>query len=302
MAAISSKSLTFKTIQFHEKVQALIYMASEKHYQGDAALYAALSQFLIRGYNPAKPLYDEADSDDFWIRNDFGEKKIFRCQARSSGFGGKGCEKIGKKEMWVLRPKPKGDEANGTIQFPQSVLEDGVDLVVMCIFHIDRFFIGLFDADDINKLRNKGSGGKTNRKEGKQRPTISFRWSIKISENGAKVFLNKEDVSSHFDQRGGKWDELFPSKYDFSESLWNLTNDNGSTLGVLRLKESGSIESSEFPSAKWRLAPGETKKKISKRLALRLDHDSKKEIEFIYKSPLDIKLTCIDRFHFLVKI
>lgn len=282
-------------------------MASEKHYQGDAALYAALSQFLIRGYNPAKPLYDEADSDDFWIRNDFGKKKIFRCQARSSGFAGKGCKKIGKKEKWV--ESSRGDEANGTIQFPQSVLEDGVDIVVMCLFHKDKFLIGLFDANDIHKLCNEGVGGNTNReRKEKQRPTISFRWSIKISNINTKknpniitqVFLSKnKDVSFHFDQRGGKWDEIFPSKYDFSESCWKLRDSNGSSLGVLRLKESGAIESSEFSSAKWRLAPGEPKKSKPKRLVLRLDSDSKEEIEFTYKSPLDTKLTSIDNCHFL---
>ncbi len=274
-------------------------MASEKHYQGDAALYAALSQFLIRGYNPAKPLYDEADSDDFWI--DSRKKNgISRCQARSSGFGRKGCKKIGKKkEKWV--ESLKGDEADATIQFPQSILEDGVDLVVMCLFHKDRFFVGLFDSKDINELLNEGCGGNTNRKEKeKQRPTISFRWSIKTSDKITKVFLNKKDVSSHFDQRCGKWDELFPSKFDFSESRWKLTKSSGSALGVLRLKESGAIESREFPSAKWLLASGETKNKKPKRLVFRLDPDSKQEIEFTYKSSLDNILTSIDNCHCLV--
>jgi hypothetical protein len=185
-------------------------MASNKQYQGDAAIHAAISILLLRGYNSGRPIYDEADSDDFWVRGPEG--KILRCQARSATV--KNWRKTRVDKVWMESRWSKSD----TIQFPESVLTGGVDIVVMCILCEGQFYVGLFNPDDIKQMREEGRGGNTNRrtKDGKlsHRPTISFRWSIDFRARQPKfLYSGMMDVSNHFDQNGVKWNELFPLKW-----------------------------------------------------------------------------------------
>jgi hypothetical protein len=185
-------------------------MASRIQYQGDAAIHAAISMLLLRGYNSGRPIYDEADSDDLWIRGPEGN--VLRCQARSAAV--KKWKKVRVNKVWKETRWSKADN----IQFPESVLADGVDLVAMCILSEERFFVGIFDADDIRILRKEGIGGNTNRKpkNGKltHRPTIGFKWSIDLRGEKPKfLFANGRDVTCHFDQNGEKWNELFPLKW-----------------------------------------------------------------------------------------
>lgn len=273
-------------------------MASEKHYQGDAAVYAALSKFLFRGYNPAKPLYDEDDSDDFWIK---GRGKIYRCQARSSGFKVlKGCKLNGRAKTW--RVIEKSASVDGKVQFPESIQSGGVDIVVMCVFFRRQFFIGLFDADDVNSLQSKGHFRKTNRKEKNgrmsHRETLGSRWSINHSGNELKIKMatsrNAEDVTYNFLEKGGKWDELFPSKFEFSDTCWELRNADEEKIGIFTLREGGAIESKGFLISKWRLEDGSKKHKKPKRLVILLSGKLNQQIEFAYRDALDCKLTSFD--------
>lgn len=186
-------------------------MASKNQYQGDAAIHATISRLLMRGYNSGRPIYDENDSDDFWIRGPSG--KVLRCQARSVSV--KKWKKVRVNKTWCEIRWSKADN----IQFPESILSDGVDIVVMCILHEDRFFIGLFDTNDITGLREGRRGGATNRKpkNGRlsHRPTIGFKWSLDLRGEHPRIYFSKgKDVTLHFDNhKGGKWDELFPSKW-----------------------------------------------------------------------------------------
>lgn len=186
-------------------------MASKLHYQGDAAIYSAISRLLMRGYNPAKPLYDEADSDDFWIKGPNGD--ILRCQAKSATV--KNWRKKRINGTWEESRESK----SAGIQLPQSILTGGVDIIAVCFRIEDQFLVGLFDAEDIAQLHVKeGRGGTSNRKpkNGKisHSETIGFKWSVDYSDIIPKIkFSGGRDVTQHFVSQGGRWDELFPSKY-----------------------------------------------------------------------------------------
>jgi hypothetical protein len=173
-------------------------MASSRHYRGEAAVHAFVSRLLLRGHNPGRPLFDEGAADDLYV-SVRGRKAVVRVQVKSR-----------KIEWHTGRDISKSI----TVSIPDEIVdeESSLDLVVVCFWDEERWLIGLFDGSDIRRLLTSGVGCRVSRKH-PHGPEIHFRTIIDLRAQRRLTFSGM-DVSRHFLEKEGKWDELFPSRFD----------------------------------------------------------------------------------------
>ncbi|QTN32267.1 hypothetical protein HZ994_07960 [Akkermansiaceae bacterium] len=155
-----------------------------------------MSKLLLRGYNAAKPIFDEGDGDDFWVALKGSSDRIRKIQVKSA-----------RLTKWDKRIS-----MSVKIQMPQSILDGTVNVVVVALWDEQQSFIGLFDASDVRMLHDSGIGGSINRKKLTHTPHFGFRFKVDLSQASPRVTCGTEsrDVTRHFNWRGGRWDELFP--------------------------------------------------------------------------------------------
>ncbi len=173
-------------------------MASSRHYRGEAAVHAFVSRLLLRGHNPGRPLFDEGAADDLYV-SIRGRKAVFRIQVKS------------RKIDWHT-----GGVISSSIKFsvPDEIIDDdsSLDLVAVCFWDEARWLIGIFDGSDFRRLLSAGVGSRLKRKP-PHGPEIHFRAIIDLRKE-CRVTFSGEDVSYNFKERGGRWDELFPSRFE----------------------------------------------------------------------------------------
>jgi len=172
-------------------------MASSKQYRGEAAVHAFASRLLLRGHNPGRPLFDEGAADDIYV-SIRGRKNLYRVQVKSRHIN------------WS---KKQTSSLSTTISIPASIgdEESPVDLVVVCLWDDERWYIGLFEGGDIRRLRSEGAGCLIDRKP-PHSPELHFHPIIDL-RSGVKFTFSKADVTSNFTEIGGHWDKLFPSRF-----------------------------------------------------------------------------------------
>lgn len=171
------------------------------HYIGEAAVHATIAQLILRGYNPARPLFDHGPSDDFYLTYQ-GGAKIWRFQVRSKSFN------------W----NPDKDSGNGIhIPLPACVLEKdiGLDFVSAVFWDGFTWWLGLFLPSDLRTLfkRNKiGSWAKP--RKNASSGTLTFSFNFKCRANPIMTLdRGRIDVSKHFHHvSGGSWDTHFPHR------------------------------------------------------------------------------------------
>ena len=96
---------------------------------------STISRLLFRGYNTARPFFDEGDGDDFWVAL-MGSKD--------------GIRRVQVKFAHLKKPEKNSPESIVGNQVPQSIILDGtVDIVAVGLWNLSRTFIGLFDGEDI---------------------------------------------------------------------------------------------------------------------------------------------------------
>ena len=173
-------------------------MASELQYRGEAAVHAFASKLLLRGHKPGRPLFDEGAADDIYV-SIRERKSIVRVQVKSS------------KIKWHPS-KPVSTDMK--ISFPASILEEEspVDIVAVCLWDWNRWFMGLFEGSDTRLLRDQGFGCHILRRA-PHSPEIHFRPKIDLT-SGQKITFSGADVTRYFQEVGGRWDELFPTRFD----------------------------------------------------------------------------------------
>jgi hypothetical protein len=177
-------------------------MASEIQFRGESMVYSVISRLLLRGYNSAKPIFDEGDGDDFWVALKGSKDPIRRIQVKSLYL--KKSEKEKNTESFEAK-----------IQIPQSILDGAVDIVVIGLWNFNHTFIGLFDGTDIRTILKNGIGGTINRKtKTPHSPHFSFRFTVSIIGTIPKITCTKKlNVTHHFTMENGRWDELFPTRF-----------------------------------------------------------------------------------------
>lgn len=172
-------------------------MASGKQYRGEAAVHAFVSRLLLRGHNPGRPLFDEGAADDLYISMR-GRKTIIRVQVKS------------REIKWHTTKKVT---TSTTVSLPASIADEDapVDLVAVCLWDVERWHIGVFDGTDIRSLLRKNVGSQVRRKP-PHGPELHFRAIIDL--RGVKrVTFSGIEVTRNFAEQGGRWDELFPSRF-----------------------------------------------------------------------------------------
>lgn len=173
-------------------------MASSRHYRGEAAVHAFVSRLLLRGHNPGRPLFDEGAADDLYV-SIRGRKSLFRIQVKS------------RKIDW----HPDGD-ISYSIKFsmPDEIIHEdsSLDLVAVCFWDQEKWLIGIFDGEDVRMLLSAGVGSRVKRKP-PHGPEIHFRSIIDLRHE-RRVSFSSIDVSHNFRETGGRWDELFPSRFE----------------------------------------------------------------------------------------
>lgn len=172
-------------------------MASELQYRGEAAVHVFASKVLLRGHNPGRPLFDEGAADDIYV-SVRGRKAIVRIQVKS-------C-----KIKW--HPK-EPTSIDLKVAFPASILQEdsSVDIVALCLWDWNKSYIGLFDGEDTRQLQEKGYGSLILRKPPHSKE-LHFRPKIELTQE-PKFFLSGADVTKKFSESGGRWDEIFPSRF-----------------------------------------------------------------------------------------
>jgi hypothetical protein len=173
-------------------------MASNRHYRGEAAVHAFVSRLLLRGHNPGRPLFDEGAADDLYV-SVRGRKSLVRVQVKS------------RKIEWHAG---RNISKSITVSIPDEIVNEksSLDLVVVCFWDEERWLIGLFDGSDIRQLLASGAGCRVPRKP-PHGPEIHFRTIIDLSIE-RRLSFSGIDVSRNFQEKTGKWDEIFPSRFD----------------------------------------------------------------------------------------
>jgi len=100
-----------------------------------------------------------------------------------------------------------------TIGLPDSIIdeESPVDLVVVCLWDAERWYIGLFDGGDIRRLLAGGMGSYVARRL-PHSPELHFKVMIDIRSDRRVTFSGGE-VTRNFAEENGRWDDIFPSRF-----------------------------------------------------------------------------------------
>jgi hypothetical protein len=169
-------------------------MASGKQFRGEAMVFSTISRLLLRGYNTARPVFDEGDGDDFWVSLKGSKERIRRVQVKSA---------------FLNKPAEKQVDP---IQIPQSILDGIVDIVAIALWDFDQTYIGLFDDGDIRSMTENGNIHPTGRIKPTHTAHFAFRYRLTCNGSIPRIFFGpvkrELDVTHHFTMDGGRWDEL----------------------------------------------------------------------------------------------
>lgn len=171
------------------------------HYIGEAAVHATIAQLIMRGYNPARPLFDHGPSDDFYLSYQ-GGSRIWRFQVKSISF------------VWNQK---KDSSTSVKLPVPACVLEKdtGLDYVSAVFWDGLVWWLALFPPSDLRKLHKQNGIGSLGKVRGNASSgTLTFRFGFERRANPI-VTLNrgKIDVTKHFHHfTNGLWDTQFPHK------------------------------------------------------------------------------------------
>jgi hypothetical protein len=172
-------------------------MASELHYRGEAAVHAFASRILLRGHNPGRPLFDEGAADDIYVSMR-GRKNLIRVQVKS-------C-----RIQWHAK---KTVSKSSKVSIPASILDMDapVDIVAVCLWDWKQWFIGVFDGEDMRRLRAANAGSHIVRKPPFS-PELHFHPIVDLRSD-PKFMFSQADVTPNFAETDGRWDEIFPSRF-----------------------------------------------------------------------------------------
>ena len=163
---------------------------------------STISRLLLRGYNTARPFFDEGDGDDFWVALKGSKDRIKRIQVKSA---------------FLKTTEIKGSNNIVSIHVPQSILDGTVDIVAIGLWDWNNTYIGIFDSGDIRDMLKKQLGYPDNRKKSSHTPHFGFRFTLSIIGNVPRINCGPKkcevDVTHHFVIENGRWDELFPTRF-----------------------------------------------------------------------------------------
>jgi len=140
------------------------------HYIGEAAVHATIATLILRGYNPARPLFDHSPLDDFYLSHQ-GGSRIWRFQVRSKSF------------IWN---SDKDSSSSIGIPLPACVLEegDGLDFVSAVFWDGRVWWQALFQPSDLRDFHTSNKIGSHARpRKNASSGNLALRFTFKCRTN-----------------------------------------------------------------------------------------------------------------------